>query len=421
PLTDSERDRYLSLFETGATLEPDGYAPRTGVEMVLEAILQSPHFLYRVELGASGASGLTDTGDSRAVPLTSYEMASRLSYLLWNTMPDSALLEAAARDELREPEQIAAQARRMLATPRAREAVKNFHRQWLKLDDIEPITRSNGKNYVIYPEYRESLLRQMRRETELFLDHAIFDADASVQALFTAPYTMLNEELAEYYGVTRGPGHDPDAFVRVDLDPQRYAGFLTQPGLLALHAKPDRSSPIHRGKFIRETLLCQTPPPPPDVVPEPPEVDTEQTTRAQFEEHASDPLCKGCHQMMDPIGFGFEHFDGIGRYRDTEWGLTIDARGEIIGTSDADGPFDGAVELAHRLGDSQQVRDCVTTQWFRYAYGRTETAEDTCSMDTIRQSFAASGHDIKELIVALTQTDAFRYRRPTPVTEDDPD
>ncbi len=403
PLSDEEVATHSALFEQGTGFDEAEYSAPMGIQVVVQAMLQSPFFLYRVEFGSPNPV----EGD--VVPLTSYEIASRLSYLLWNTMPDTALFEAAEQDELKTAKQIEDQARRMLETPRAREAVKNFHRQWLRLVDIEEVVRANGKNLEVYPEYRESLLPIMRQETELYFDHAIFEENASVDTLFTASYTMMNEALAEYYGVNNGPSGD--AFVKVELDPSRYAGFLTHPGLLSLYALADRSSPIHRGKFVREYILCQAPPPPPDVVPSAPLLDPTQTTREQFEAHRSEPVCAGCHQLMDPIGFGLEQFDGIGRYRATENGLPIDTTGEIIGANDADGTFNGVVELSQRLGNSEHVRQCVATQWFRFAYGRTESTEDTCSQDSIFQQFEDSGFDIKELIVALTQTDAFRYRR----------
>jgi hypothetical protein len=400
PLLDGEVTAYLEVFEQGTELGDSPYSPQDGIEMVVETMLQSPHFLYRVEFG------LPNPDDAEVVELSSYEIASRLSYLLWNTMPDAALFEAADADELRTPAQIEAQARRMLETPRAREAVKNFHRQWLRLDDIQPRISASGKSFEIYPDYRTKYLPMWRAETEAFLDYAIFEQNANVEELFTASYSLLNQELADYYGVSGPTG---DEYVRVELDPSKYAGFLTQAGLLALHAKPDRSSPIHRGKFVREVLLCQSPPPPPDVVPEPPSVDESKTTREQFSQHSADPLCAGCHQYMDPIGFGFEHFDGIGRYRDTEWGLAIDASGELFNT-DVDGKFNGVVELAERLAGSEQVKHCIVSQWFRFGYGRVETDADACSIDEIREAFAAANYDVKELIVALTMTDAFRYR-----------
>jgi hypothetical protein len=410
PLTEAEVETYVDLFAQGTALDQVPYSPDMGIQLVVAALLQSSHFLYRVEFGMPEPGG----GEGDVVELTHYEIASRLSYLLWNNMPDAILFEAADAGLLRDPVEIEAQARRMLDTPRAREAVKNFHRQWLHLDEIEPVILASGKDLDIYPEFYEGLPFLWRSEAEAFIDHAVFEEHANVEFLFTAPYTMMNEELAEFYGIDGPTGVE---FTRVDLDPGKYAGFFTQPGLMALFAKPDRSSPIHRGKFVRETILCQIPPPPPDNIPEPPSVDESQTTREQFAEHAENPVCAGCHSLMDPIGFGFEHFDGIGRYRSTEWGLEVDAAGQLLGT-DVDGAFNGAVELAQLLASSEQVKACVVSQWFRYGYGRFETDEDDCSVDEIHAAFAASDYDIKELIIALTLTDAFRYRHA--VQEDSP-
>jgi hypothetical protein len=410
PLTDEEVQKYVNLFAQGTTLDLTPYSPGMGVQLVVQALLQSPHFLYRVEFGMADPR----EGEDDVVELTHYEIASRLSYLLWNSMPDAILFEAADAGLLHDPAEIEAQARRMLDTPRARDAVENFHRQWLHLDEIEPLILANGKDPNIYPEFYDGLPFLWRAETEAFIDHLVFEEDANVELLFTAPYTMMNEELADFYGIDGPTGVE---FTRVDLDPGKYAGFMTQPGLMALLAKPDRSSPIHRGKFVRETILCQIPPPPPDNIPEPPDVDESQTTREQFAEHAENPVCAGCHVLMDPIGFGFEHFDGIGRYRDNEWGLKVDAAGELHGT-DVDGTFNGAIELARLLASSEQVKACVASQWFRFGYGRFETDEDQCSVDEIHSAFVASNYDIKELIIALTLTDAFRYRHA--VQEDSP-
>ncbi|WP_437962740.1 DUF1592 domain-containing protein (plasmid) [Sorangium sp. So ce119] len=405
PLAEDEVDELVALFQRGLALgdapadAPD--AASTGLSLVVQAMLQSPHFLYRVELG------MPDPVEGDVVPLTSYEVASRLSYLLWGTMPDDALFTAAERGALGTAAEIEAQARRMLEDPRAREAVKNFHRQWLGLAKIDEVA-AGGKDPELYPEYRDELLSLFQAETEAFLDHAIFEEDASVTTLFTAPYSMMNRELAEFYGVEGGPRGE--AFERVALDPSQRAGFVTHAGLLSLYAKPNRSSPVHRGRWVRQSLLCQIPPPPPDVVPEPPTVDPTKTTREQFSQHVSDPGCRSCHALLDPIGFGFEHYDALGRWRDAENGIPVDASGELTQT-DVDGPFDGAVELAHRLADSEQVRACVVKQWFRFGHGRAEQGEDACSLSQATQAFEASGYNIKALLVALTQTDAFRYRR----------
>lgn len=403
PLEPDEIERYATLFRTGTTLGEGSYDGSAGVSLVAEAMLQSPSFLYRVELGQPGEPG-------EPVPLTSYELANRLSYTLWGGMPDDALFEKAASDELQDPEVLQAEARRLLSLPRARDASRNFFGQWLSLDDIETYVGAAGRDLDLYPDYRPPLLPLFERETSLFTEYVVFDSGEPIDTLFTADYSIMNRELAEFYGLD-AEGMT-EQFVRVDLDPSIYSGILTQAGLLALHAKPDRSSPVHRGHWVRESLLCQIPPPPPDIVPEPPEVDENSTTRDQFEQHVSDPSCQGCHRLMDPIGFGFENFDALGRYRATQGGQPIDASGEVTNTLDANGVFDGVDELGQKLGGSVQVRDCVSTQWFRFAFGRSDDEEvDAPHLEAMRKDFADNGYSMLELMVATTQTDAFRYRR----------
>jgi hypothetical protein len=403
PLTEEEVTEWFTFFGDGATLD-GSFNAEAGVELVIAGMLQSPYFLYRVEFGrgSPNADGVDE--------LSPHEIATRLSFLFWNSPPDRILIDAADADELRTAEEVEDQARRLLRAPRAREAVKNFHRQWLELEKITEVLSGIGKDPEFFPDYDPAILPWLQQETEIFFEFAIFDSDASVDTLFTAPFTIVNAPLAEFYGFT-APGATEETFVRVELDPTKYSGFLTQAGLLALYAKPDRTSPVHRGKFIRERLLCQVPPPPPDVVPEAPDVDITKTTREQLEQHKVDPLCSGCHQMLDPLGLGFEHFDAMGRWRDLEHGLTIDSSGEFIATDDIDGPYDGAVAFGAKIASSQQVRDCIATQWFRFAHGRSETPEDDESLEQIRVAFTESDFRIQELLVALTQTDAFRYRR----------
>ncbi|WP_437593196.1 DUF1592 domain-containing protein [Sorangium sp. So ce1000] len=409
PLAPAEGERLARLFASGN----DEYGFSTGVELVIQAMLQSPHFLYRVE------HGMPDPAGDGVVPLSDHEIASRLSYLLWSSMPDDALFAAADAGELRTAEQIAAQARRMLEDPRARAAVANFHEQWLQLSNIDTLT----KDTAVYPSFHPGLPALLRAETEAFLDHVVFEDDAGdVATLLTAPYSLMNAELRAFYGLGPADGAEaPGELSVVPLDPARRAGFLTHASVLSVLAKPDQSSPVHRGKFVRERLLCQTlPPPPADVDIQPPPVRDGIPTRRRFERHSEDPGCAGCHRLMDPIGFGFERYDGIGLYREVDQGVPVDASGEITGSRDIDGPFDGAVELAHRLAESDEVRQCVATQWFRFGYGRAEQAEDECNMRQIQEAFAESGYNIKALLVALTQTDAFRYRRAARAAEGAP-
>jgi hypothetical protein len=396
PLDPAQASRLFSLYQWGR----GAYDFSTGIQLVIQAALQSPAFLYRVEFG------MPDPVAKGVVELDSYELASRLSYLLWASMPDDELFAAAEGGKLRTAADVEAQAKRMLDDPRARTAVRDFHAQWLGLGVLDTLTRDPS----IYPDFDPAIRAHWKEETLEFLGEVIFeDPDGDVHALFTAPYSMLNGPLASFYGVEGPTG---DAFERVDLDPDQRAGFLTHAGVMATYAKPNQSSPIHRGKFVRERLLCQLlKPPPADLVIVPPEVDPKATTREKFAEHSQNPGCAVCHRLMDPIGFGFEHYDALGRWRDEDHGLPVDATGEVLATRDSNGAFDGAIELAKRLGSSEEVRQCVATQWFRYGYGRAEGEADQCAMEQLQGAFEASHYNIKALLVALTQTDAFRYRK----------
>jgi hypothetical protein len=401
PLTLSEVTRYKTLFD-GAMNDPDLGRFEDGIQMVIEAVLQSPSFLYRAELGDEAPI----EGD--IVPFTSWEMATKLSYMLWNTMPDDELFAAAAADALRTKEQIEMQARRMVNDEKARDLIRNFHTQWLQLGHLDSVTKDTG----VYPDFRGSLRSLWKEEIQRFIEHVILEGDGSLDTLLTADFSFMNEELAAFYGDDVLDTVSGNEFQRVQLDPERRAGLLSTAGLMATHANLNQSSPVFRGKFVREQLMCNTLPlPPNDLVIEPPDLDPNKTTKEQFEEIGANPSCAGCHSLMNPIGFIFEHYDGIGLWRDEQNGKAIDAVGEVVLTDDIDGTYDGAVELAQALAESEQVRECVASQWFRFGYNRTVTPEDGCSMDELKETFAASGYDIKELLVGLTQTNAFLYRR----------
>jgi Protein of unknown function (DUF1592)/Protein of unknown function (DUF1588)/Protein of unknown function (DUF1587)/Protein of unknown function (DUF1585)/Protein of unknown function (DUF1595) len=398
PLDDDGRAMLKSVFTAGAAM-PGGF--NTGIRLVIEAALQSPQFLYRVEFGMPNP-----TSDG-AIKLDDYEVASRLSYLLWGSMPDDTLFAAAAAGELQAPEQVAAQAKRMLADPKAHDAVRNFHEQWLKVSKIDTI----DKDDAVYPSYKPAMRAMWKAETLAFVDDVIFGSKGDLSTLLTASYTMMNAEVAAFYGVSNGP--TGSGFVHVDLDPKQRSGLLTQPSVLAVTSHPNQSSPVHRGKFVREQLLCQQlPPPPANLKIVPPAVDPNATTRQKFAEHDTDPACSGCHHLMDPIGVGFEHYDALGQWRDTDHGFPVDATGEVKDSKDVDGKFDGVVDLSQRLAGSEQVRACVVSQWFRYGHGRPETTDDACTMKKLGTAFQQGKYSIQELLVAITQTDAFLYRKP---------
>jgi len=387
-----------------------------GIGRVVEVLLESPQFFYRIELGvAAGPAvtpGLTPVVASDlagAVPLSPYETATRLSYLIWGSTPDESLLTAAEQGRLALPEDLSREAQRLLADPRAHEVTAAFHAGWLGLSRLDQL----DKDRVVYPTFDLALRDDFRTETSRFIDEVIWNREGTLSALLSARYSFVDSRLADFYGVSY-PGTGD--FVEVGLGSANRAGLLTQASILAAYAKANQSSPVHRGRFVREQLFCTTPPPPPSNIEiRPPTLDPRLTTRDRFAAHTADPLCATCHSLLDPIGFGFEHYDGLGHWRQTESGLPIDAQGLLTGT-DSDGPFDGAVALADRLARSPEVQRCYVTQWFRFGYGRSETTDDACTLASLMDGSAATGGDVRKLMVALTQTDAFRYRRAPEVT-----
>jgi hypothetical protein len=399
PLTDDEVARLTGLFGQVAELEMTGDPFTNGVQLVVEAMLQSPNFLYRIEVGreVEGRPGLR--------LLDGYEVASRLSYLLWQSMPDDVLFAAAAAGELDTSEGVAVQARRLLDDPRAHEGLQAFFDQWLRLDEIGDIERDPA----YYPEFTPELRALWHEESRRLLEHLVFSGESTLGDLLDAPYTFVNGPLAAFYGI---PGVTGDAWVKVDLDGTKRNGLLTQASILALTAKAAMTSPVFRGKFVREQLLCTPiPPPPPDIVVVPPDPDPHQSTRDIFREHSANPVCANCHRLMDPIGFGFESFDAIGRWRDRENGFRVDDAGEVTHTLDVDGQFRGAAELGRKLANSAQVQRCVTRQLFRYAFGRGEVNADRCTLEELFHQYVSGGQDFRTLLVEVVKSDAFRYRK----------
>jgi hypothetical protein len=404
PLT---TDETASLRAVLAEAETQGDTFAEGIGRVVEVVLQSPQFMYRVEAAAGSGAAPELPG---AVRLSPHETAVRLSYLIWGTMPDDALMAAAAEDRLATSADVVREARRMLDDPRAREPVQTFHAQWLGLDNLDDL----DKDRVVYPAFEPALADSFRAETVRFVDEVVWSREGTLRALLTAPYTFVDRRLAAFYGVD-APGASDTQMAHVALDPTRRAGLLTHASLLSIHAKANQTSPVHRGRFVREQLFCTVPPPPPaDLEIRPPDLDPRLTTRQRFAQHTADQYCSSCHMMLDPIGFGFEHFDGLGRWRDRESGNPIDTTGELHAT-DVDGKFDGVVELGQRLAGSARVSRCYATQWFRFGYGRGESAADTCSVDTLAAALSGSKGNVRQLILALVVTDAFRYRRPPEV------
>jgi hypothetical protein len=390
PLEDAERSALLAIYT--------GKAARSGharaIQLVVAAILESPQFLYRLEPAVPAVA---------TRPLTGYEIATRLSFFIWASTPDPALLDAAASGALRTPEGVARAARRLLADPRATDGIRSFHRQWLELRVLD----TGSRDPVLYPAFTPELKAAMVEETLRFSAHAVLAGGDGVTTLLTSTKSFVDPALAKLYGI---PAPRADGFTLVDLPPSQRAGLLTQASLMSVLAGAEETSPILRGKFVREKLLCEAiKPPPPDIDIRPPRFDPKLTKKQRFIQHRTDPSCSYCHDAMDPTGFGFEHYDAVGAWRTVDGAFPVDASGEVSGSADADGPFDGAVALATRLAASPQVRRCIATQWFRAAMGRVERPEDAPSRDAAYKAFARAGFDVRELIVAIASSDAFRY------------
>lgn len=395
PLEADEAERLFALYQVGRA-----YDFRTGIQVVIQGVLSAPSFLYHVESAPDPAARPGDT-----VALDDFAVASRLSFFLWGSIPDDTLLEAAGAGELSEPAGLEAQARRMLEDERAIAGVRDFARQWLHLDVLEGARRDAER----YPDFEADTGHRLRASVERYVEDAFLTEGGDVDTLLLGTHAYVDGPLARSYGID---GVEGDDLQRVELDPSQRAGLLTQPGLLTVLSKPNQSDPIHRGLFVRTRLLCQQlPPPPDDIAVVAPDPAPGLSTRERFAEHSQNERCRGCHQLMDPIGFGFEHYDAMGRWRELDEGATVDATGEVLATVDADGAFYGVPELAGLLAGSQQVRECVAMQLFRYAMGRTETEWDLCSVQRLQEDFHASGYDLRALMIAVVQSDAFRHQQ----------
>ena len=394
PLRPEEAARYAKLFVNQKDFTG-------GAQLVVEAMLQSPNFLFRVERG----------GASRP-----YEIASRLSYFLWDTMPDAALLRSAAAGELESPAGVEKAVRRMLAAPQARQSLDEFVTQWLRFDRV----LNTVKDRAAFPAFNPELAAAMTEETRRLVADAVWN-DRDFMTVFKADYGFLNSDLAALYKFPAPAGE----FERVNFPAtSERAGLLGEATFLALTSKPAETSPTARGLFVREQFLCQhVPDPPPGVNSNLPPVSPSKplTNRERLGMHVSSPVCAGCHKLIDPIGFGFEKFDAIGGHRDkltivfqpgrkeknakaTSAVLDLDTKGEVAGIPNS--AFQTPKQLGMVLADSGECQKCVVKQVFRYAFGRPETAADRPLIDSAFERFRGSQFHFRELLAAMAMAQA---------------
>ncbi len=390
PLDAAEVDRLLAVATKAAT---ELGSPDEGARWATVALFTSPNFLYRPELGAAGAGG--------SLRFTGYELASRLSFLVWNSLPDQTLLDQATTGALGTPEGIRTAAARLLESPAGREAIGEFAEQYMRLDRI----LTQAKDTALFPEYAPGLQAAMARDMRGTWEAVAFDDRTSALELFSTTKVVVNTQLAELYGLdTSGLSSSTFQVRSLPADGPR-VGILGKAGFLSQFANQKEGSPTLRGKFMRDALMCSPIPPPPgdvDVVLEDPPADMPLTKRQRLETHRTSPACAGCHALMDPLGLPLETFDAIGRYRTTDRGLMIDPSGEFEGLPVAD-----ARSLGFTIASSTAVAQCLVRKYYSYAVAHEERAVDGSVLNALATSFQASGYELRELVLDVVTNDAF--------------
>ena len=393
PLSSTEVERLVSFADLA---QSEGENFEGGIKLALQAVLVSPHFLFRGELQ-------TDPNNSKSIhPINEFALAARLSYFLWSSLPDDELLRLAERGRLRK--NLEPQIRRMLRDKKASALVENFAGQWLQIRNLNLVM----PDHETFPAFDEALRVAMRKETELFFE-SLLKENRSVFDLLTADYTFVNERLARHYGIQ---GISGEQFRRVSLQGTSRSGILTHASILTLTSNPTRTSPVKRGKWVLENILGTPPPPPPPNVPDLKEgkgIALAGTLRQRMEQHRANPNCASCHARMDPIGFAFENFDGVGGWRKEDGNLPIDSAGELVSGE----KFHGATELRQILVSKKKAEfvQCLSEKLLTYALGRGLEMYDRCALEEISKRAAKRDYKFNDLIIEVVKSVPFQLRR----------
>jgi hypothetical protein len=397
PLVDVEKADLLALY-TKVRAADIGLNHQEGMRTLISAMLQSPMFTYRWELGAS------PSGTSGLVRLNDYEMASRLSYLVLASMPDADLFAAAAAGKLREPDQIAEQAKRLLATDKAKIGLGEFVTQWLHVTSVPTLSKD-----ATYTNYNPAVGAMMLKETGAFFA-AIMQGTGKFEDLFTSNNSFVDGSLAKLYGAGNVTGTE---LRQAALNPNQRAGVLTHGSFLAAHSDGDEPNPIHRGLLILEKVMCMPITPPADFVPPPvKDIAPNITNRKRFEESTqAQDSCKGCHKLINGMGFAFENYDAVGGWRDMDAGMPVDASG-TFSFAHGEVAFRNYVELSKGIAASAEARDCFAKQFLEYSLRRSVVKDEEGSIEAIGNAFKGAQFNLKELVLATTKTKAFTHRQP---------
>ncbi len=394
PLSEPEATILLRPLDAGLPLDD-------ALRMSIELMLQSPQFLYM------DTASISDIPMAEIARMDDFAIASRLSFFLIDSTPDTELLQLAAAGELHTRQQVARQAQRLIQDPRARRAVINFHRDWINVWRLNNTVRDPSR----YPDFDERTVASMLTELDLYVSEVVWDGDARFETLLFSDSTWIDSRLAAIYDLP-DPG---EGWHRVQLD-ERRPGILTRSAFLAAHSYAASSSPVQRGAFVLHDMFCEDLSPPADVNMDLPEPSEEaRTVRERLEQHWTSGACRSCHTRIDPLGFAFEHFGAVGEWR-TQWenGLEVDAVGSL---EDPAGSFDGAAQMLELLDTSPRIGRCYARRWYEYAIGRpSEELIDRCAVDQLAERFEQTDGDIRNLMVDVVLTDAFLYRHnPTEV------
>ncbi len=400
PLTTAESDQYFALFQKGPDLFPELSAFAGGVRLVVESVLQSPFFLYRTELGQE------TTGDR--IPLTGYEVAAKLALAITGSGPDELLLEAAASgalDGANARAVVASHTERLLETPRAQETALHLHTQTYALSRYSIVQRDSNN----YPQFREGTGASLQKSAELFFQ-SIYDEGLGVRDILTSPSAYVDENLAPFYGV---PGNFGSEFSKVDISGQGRYGFLMQLGFLTLFSGEYQPDPIHRGVFINEHVLCVDVGRPAANIPPLPAVEPGQTNRERINSVTGPGTCgQACHAtVINPLGFAFENYDPVGRYRSTDNGQPVNPAG-VYTINEYETEFSSANELTQQLGESDLAHHCYAEHWLSYLYGRLAVPRDDLLLDDLAAKSKSENLSAKEIIRALVQSEYFLTREP---------
>jgi hypothetical protein len=396
PLTSDEETTYTS-FLNGELASALGF--NGAVQLTVEAMLEAPQFIYRLELGAP------DWNTPHQLRLTPFEVATRMSYLLWGSEPDALLMTKAENGHLDAPSDRETEARRMLSDPRAKRMFIDFHRQWLDFDQmaLEP------KDPTTYPTYTPELQAAVREEVNRFVGRVMWSGDGTVRALLTSTATEVNAPLAKLYGVPA----PATGWAAVTLNPAERAGILTRADFLAGRAHKLEGTPPTRANYIVNRFLCQTVPPAPANanLSEPTQSADRgiETNRQLFEDRLSPTSCHGCHSSFTDLGYAFETYDAIGAYRTKDHGLPVDVTGHYQ-SGTIDWQLNGGVDVSQKLADAPQVSACVLRYWYEFAVGRAADDSDTCRLQRLGDVLTAAHGDVREVLVAIVKSPEFVVR-----------